>query len=324
MKTDCHNHVLPEEAVELLRRDGAYGAKVDGDLITGRGHSDFRNGLTLLPTFHDPTAKLADLDARGMDAAIVSVTPPAFYYDVAGPAGELMCEVVNDGLARFCDHDPSRLRWYAHVPMQDPGRAKGMLAEAMAAGAVGVEVGTNVAGARLDTPIFADFWRAAEELGAVVQIHPAYNEPHPGLADWYLQNSIGNLLETTIAIERLICAGVLDRHPDLSILLVHAGGFVPYQLGRLRHTTEVRKELEGIGDPWARLGNVWFDTITHDEQALAYLVSRVGLDRVVLGTDLPFDMAPDRPVGQIERALGADAAAHVMEDGPSRLFAQAS
>jgi len=319
MIVDCHNHVLPTEALELLASERAFRARVDGDMITGDGHSDFRNGLQLRPTFHDPSAKLDDLAEQGIDGAVVSVTPPLFFYETDSSAGAEMAEAVNAGLARFCSHDPARLRWLAHVPMQDPLRAANMLEGALGAGAVGVEVGTSIAGARLDDRRFEPFWEAADAMSALVQIHPAYNQEHPALNDWYLQNSIGNPLETTIAAERLVCAGTLDRHPRVRWFLVHAGGFLPYQLGRLAHTARVRPELRDVGDPWAYLDRFWFDTIAHDRAALAYLVERVTPARVVLGTDLPFDMAPVDPVGQVREALDHDVAQFVLRNGGEAL-----
>ena len=155
-----------------------------------------------------------------------------------------------------------------------------------------------------------------------LMLHPAYNNPHPGLEGYHLQNAIGNLLETTIAAERLIVTGVLDRHPRLRLLLVHAGGYVPWQGGRLRHAATVRTELaDSPPDPHAYFGRVLVDTITHDAAGLRFLVERVGRENVVMGTDLPFDMATPEPVAVLEEAVDPDAARLVMEETPRRLFA---
>ena len=153
-------------------------------------------------------------------------------------------------------------------------------------------------------------------------LHPAYNNPHPGLAGYHLQNAIGNQLETTIAVERLIVTGALDRHPGLRLLLVHAGGYMPWQAGRLRHAATVRVELaESPPDPAAYFGRIAVDTITHDAAALRYLVERVGADNVAMGTDLPFDMATPDPVAALERAVDGGTARRIMEETPVRLFA---
>ena len=109
--------------------------------------------------------------------------------------------------------------------------------------AVGAAIGTSIAGRRLDEADFETFWAQANAIARPVLVHPAFNCSHPALNQWYLQNAIGNPLETTIAVERLICAGVLARHPQLRLLLMHGGGFLPYQTGRLVHARSVRPEL---------------------------------------------------------------------------------
>src|SRR5262249_6191631 len=154
-----------------------------------------------------------ELESKGLEAAVISAAPPLFFYDVDERAGEAIAAATNEGLCAFAAVHPDRFRWMAHVPLGAPARAPEVLEDAVRAGAVGVGIAPSAAGRRLDEPAFEPFWTAAERLGTPVLIHPAYNEPHRGLSDYYLQNVIGNLLETTIAIERLICAGVLDRHP---------------------------------------------------------------------------------------------------------------
>lgn len=317
MKIDVHNHVIPDAALELLKDDPAYRTRVEGDQVSGGNHINF----TLRPSFRDPDAKLAELESRGLDAAVVSAAPPLFFYEVGVEPALAMSRSTNRGLADFCAGRPDRYRWMAHVPMSAPEWAATVLEEAVHEGAVGVEVGTSVSGKRLDESEFEGFWTAAERLGTPVLIHPAYNEPNPALAPYYLQNVIGNQLETTVAIERLICGGVLDRHPQLRVLLVHAGGYFPYQAGRLKHARTVRPELEGApSDPWAYCGQVLFDTITHDRQALTYLVSRVGAGNVVMGTDLPFDMATPEPVTTLSEAVDRATARLIAEETPARLY----
>ena len=316
MILDVHNHAIPAAAVELLRRDPVYRVTVQGDTVSGGNHPPFR----LEAAFHDADAKLAELDAKGIDAAVLSVSPTMFYYEVDAAAGEQMARAVNEGLAAMSGAGQGRLAWMAHVPLQDAGRAGDLLQEVAAAGCLGVEVGTSVAGARLDEERFAAFWEAAERLGVPVMLHPAYNEPHRALEPWYLQNVVGNLLETTVAAERLICSGLLDRHPRLRVLLLHSGGYFAWQAGRLRHAIGVRPELEGVGDPWSYVGRLVFDTITHDVPTLRHLVDRVGVDHVLFGTDLPFDMAPHEPVAELEQAVSGDDARRIAEANAVRVF----
>src|SRR5258708_1488009 len=175
MKIDVHNHAIPEPAIDLLSRDPAYRTTVDGDRVHGGNHVAF----TLFASFRDPDAKLAELRSNGLEAAVISAAPPLFFYDVDERAGEAIAVATNDGLRQFAAARPDRYRWMAHVPMGAPERAPAVLEDAVRAGAVGVEVATNVAGARLDAPRFEPFWSAAARLRAPVMIHPAYNEPHP-------------------------------------------------------------------------------------------------------------------------------------------------
>jgi aminocarboxymuconate-semialdehyde decarboxylase len=285
--------------------------------VTGGSHVPW----TLFKSFTDPKAKLAELESKRLEAAVVSPAPPVFYYEVDAEAGEAMARAVNEGMVELCARAPDRFRWMAHVPLRAPDRATPILEEAARAGCVGVEVATMVNGRRLDEAQFEPFWAAAERLRLPVMIHPFYNQPHPGLDPYYLQNVIGNMLETTLSVERLICAGVLDRHPGLTLVLVHSGGYFAYQAGRLRHARGVRPELrDAPQDPWSYVGRLKFDTITHDVQALSYLVSRVGAGNVLMGTDLPFDMAPQRPVDELEQAVDAATARRVAEENAARLY----
>jgi aminocarboxymuconate-semialdehyde decarboxylase len=316
LRWDVHNHAVPREAVELLRGGDGYPIKVEDDFMEAD-----RVRAELTPVFLDPEAKLEQLAQAGLEAAVVSGSPALFAYQADADRGTALCRAVNGGLADLCAFEPARLRWIGHVPLQAPDAAASLLAEAAGAGAVGAQIGTSVAGTPLADAGLDPFWRAAEQHDMTLMLHPAYNNPHPGLEGYHLQNAIGNQLETTVAAERLIVTGVLDRHPGLRLLLVHAAGYLPWQAGRLRHAATVRAELAGSPpDPYAYFGRVFADTITHDAAALRFLVERVGADNVVMGTDLPFDMATPEPVAALEEALDAETARRVMEVTPRRLF----
>jgi aminocarboxymuconate-semialdehyde decarboxylase len=194
MRWDVHNHAVPREAVELLRSASGYRVRIDGASLEAD-----RVRAELTPEFLDPAVKLDQLHRLGLEAAVVSGAPPLFAYEADPERGEALCLAVNSGLAEFCAHDPHRLRWLAHVPLQAPGRAADVLGAAAAGGAVGAHIGTSVAGTPLDRAGLEPFWAAAEELDMAVMLHPAYNNPHPGLEGYHLQNAVGNQLETTIA-----------------------------------------------------------------------------------------------------------------------------
>lgn len=317
MFIDVHNHVIPDAVLRLAEQDSRLGIRAEAGVFRSPHHVPFQ----LLAPFHSLAEKLADLDARGLWGAVISPAPVLFGYDLPADAAVALCEASNDGMAHFCAGAPDRMHWLANLPMQAPSEAARMYKGAVAAGAVGAAVGTSIAGRRLDEPAYEVFWQQADALGLPVLIHPAFNCAHPALGEWYLQNAIGNPLETTIVVERLICAGVLARYPRVRLVLMHGGGFLPYQTGRLVHARSVRPELEGTPvNAWDFFGKLYFDTITHDAQALRYLVQRVGVDHVVLGTDLPFDMALAKPVATLQDALTDEQIQAVAVTNPRKLF----
>lgn len=316
--TDVHNHAIPRAVLELLRRVPEYGVELQGSHWHGGHHPDFE----VVPEFVEPSAKLAELARNGVDRAVVSSAPPLFYYELEEDLATPLCEAVNRGLSEFHESAPDRFWWMADVPMQFPQVAAEMLADLIATdGCVGVEIGSNIAGRRLDAAEFEPFWDAAERLSAPVMIHPDTTySALDSLDRFYFSNVIGLPLETTVAVERLIAAGVLARHPSLRLVLVHAGGFFPYHAGRLRHAATVRPELaDSPADPWRHLDQLWFDVITHDPQALRFLVDRVGAERVVLGTDLPFDMALRDPIARIDDAV-PELRDVIARHNPTRLY----
>jgi aminocarboxymuconate-semialdehyde decarboxylase len=321
---DVHNHAVPRSVVELVAANPVYGMsaseKPAGPLRLANGQRMFSPGALR----SDPATKVAQLDQVGIDAAVVSLLPTLYAYEVEADAAVQLCETANSGLCEYAAHDPSRLRWMAHVPLGVPDQIPSTLSDAMALGAAGVAVGTAIGQHRLDDAQFEPFWASAEELGLPVFIHPNYPEEitYPGLRDFHLANCIGHPMETTITIERLICAGTLDRHPGVRVVLSHAGGMFALQAGRLKHARTVRPELASAPiDPWAYRGQISVDTIAHDEQALRFVVERMGVENVLLGTDLPADMAPVDPVGEILKAVGDTAADTIMRENPARLYA---
>jgi aminocarboxymuconate-semialdehyde decarboxylase len=314
---DVHNHVMPGEVLDLLRREPAYGVTIDGDQWTGGHHVPF----TITASFRDPAEKIAELDRNRIAVAVVSPPPPLFCYDVSSDLAAALCEAANEGMAKMCATAPGRLRWLANLPLQDPPRAARAYRTAIGQGCVGAAIGTSVTGRRLDEPAFEEFWDAAEAAGRPVLMHPAFNEAHAGLDLYYLQNVIGNPLETTVAVERMICAGVFARHPGLALVVLHGGGYLPYQAGRLAHACGVRPEIPiDAPEVWRAFSQLYFDTVTHDPAALRYLAERTGTGHVVLGTDLPFDMAQREPAALLAQAFGEETRRQIGYANARRLF----
>jgi len=194
--------------------------------------------------------------------------------------------------------------------MQAPAKAADELRRAMTKlGLQGAMIGSNIAGKNLDDPSFEPLWAAAAELDALMLIHPGNVAGADRLRAYYLNNLIGNPLDTTIAAACLIFGGVLARHPKLNFLMVHGGGFIPYQGGRWVHGWQVRPEpkVHLKESPAKYLDRFLYDTIVHSKASLEFLVASVGASRVFLGSDYPYDMGTMECVRQVRAAAIAPA-----------------
>lgn len=321
---DVHTHFIPPEFV----RDAQAGRALDRIAVERRDGADWLAHpqgyrYPLSPEFFDVEAKHREMDRLGIDRAVLSLTPTLFFYWLDPAAARDFCQQANDSMAAFVA-ESDRLDGVAVVPLQDPEAATTELRRAVGElGLRGVEIGTTMEEVPLDDRRFDPFFAAAEALDVPVILHPYYVGVRRQLADFYMTNLTGNPLETCIAASRLILSGFFDRHQALKMILVHSGGFMPFQIGRLDHGFRVRSETKSAisSPPSSYLRRFWYDTITHASAPLNFLIELVGNDRVVFGTDLPFDMADVRfeqyfsEAGLPPRVLSA-----VTTDNASALF----
>jgi aminocarboxymuconate-semialdehyde decarboxylase len=188
----------------------------------------------------------------------------------------------------------------------------------------GVQILTNVAGQELSDPAFAPFWKKAEELGAVVLIHPNGFTEARRFSRFYFNNVIGNPLETTIALHYLIFDGVLERHPGLKIIAVHGGGFLGAYPGRIDHAWGARSDARGDlpKPPSTYLKKIYVDTVVFTPEQLTALVATFGIDHVLMGTDYPYDMAEYEPLQHLAatKSLDDDARAAIAGGNAKRLL----
>jgi aminocarboxymuconate-semialdehyde decarboxylase len=321
---DVHTHYIPEELIDLI----GSGKGPAGLTVERREGKDpliiHDNGLAYpaFEVFRDNTARLAYMDEHGIDTSIISISPSLYLYWLDPGETAEISRVLNDAAARMAREGDGRLHAMATVPMNDPAAAAEELRRAKdELGLVGVEIGTSVGTRQLDSPGLDVFFEAAAELGMPVMLHPYLSmitEPGTDTEGYHLANVIGNPMETFVAACRLTVGGVFDRHPDLAVMLVHGGGAFPYQLGRLQHAYEVREETKSTAKraPMDYLDNLLFDTVVFEGPPLRYLIELVGPERVVFGTDLPFDMGDDFAIRELgngsdqalaDRVLGANA-----------------
>lgn len=308
MVIDIHTHFIPQSFVA-----GARSGRAPDHVVADRRDrtewivhpQGYRYRLS--PEFFELEAKVQQMDRLGIDVSILSLSPTLFFYWIDRAAARDFCQEANESLAAFVGQS-DRLHGVATVPLQDPDAAANELRRAVRQlGLRGVEIGTTMETVPLDDPRFEQFFAAAADLDVPVILHPYYVGARAQLADFYMTNLTGNPLETCVAASRLILSGFLDRHPALKIVLVHGGGFMPYQIGRLDHGFRVRAEARASisNAPSTYLRRFWYDTITHASTPLKFLIELAGADRVMLGTDSPFDMADDR-FGDYFSAIGLD------------------
>jgi len=273
---DVHAHVVPEALLQALRTgDGLHGVRVVRD-EQGREQIDLHGRSRSRPIqaeLVDLPPRLRTMDATGVRRQAISGWMDISAYEMDAAEGAAFISFQNDCIANLVTANPDRLVGLCSVPLQDGQRAATEVKRAMQRlGFRGIEIGTNVAGWDLDSPSFEPFWAAAESLGAFVFIHPfnTLDSVTPRLRKYYTSNLIGNPLDTTIAATSLMFGGVLERYPGLKICLAHGGGFLPYQIGRLEHGFEVRRESKARTQrpPSEFFKLLYFDSLTHSAASL--------------------------------------------------------
>ena len=304
---DIHAHFFPERYLGLIERAGApFGASIDrshprGPVIVMRGSRT----PPLDPTYWDLDRRRRAMDKHGVAVHALSLTVPMVYF-ADGDLGQRLAEAVNDAMSEAHRAFPDRFVGCATLPMQDPKRALAELERAAALpGIKAVYLGTNVNARELSDAAFAPIFAACETRRLPVLLHPLNVIGAARLNAFYLSNLLGNPFDTAVAAAHLVFGGVLDRHPRLHVCLPHAGGALPYLVGRLQHGQRVRPENQKAAKkPFsAYLRRFTYDTISHAPESMRYLIDLVGAERVMLGSDYCFDMGPARPRDIIDKQL---------------------
>jgi len=307
---DVHAHVIVPE----ITRDAGGGEPWRPRVVrdeAGAQVIELGDGRIRAATseFVDIDRILAAQDEAGVDRVLLCPWVPLLYYDADPDDGLDRARIQNEALSAIVRSHPERVSALGALPLQDPELAAGELGALMDGGVLkGVEVAASVRGAYLGDERFEPFWDAAEATGAVVFVHPTTRGfDAPAFEDHYLWNTVGNPLETAITAAHMVMTGVMERHPGLRVLLAHGGGALMAVRGRLRHAhgfqPQARARLRQSPDESIR--RFHFDTLTHDDALLRGLIEYAGPDRVLLGSDYPFDMGDPRHADTV-RALGLD------------------
>jgi aminocarboxymuconate-semialdehyde decarboxylase len=305
LKIDVHAHYVPHECIgEVKRNDGhTYGLRIvqedSRQVAYSAGH---RNIAFETEQIYSIERRLKDMGTQAVDMQVLSV-PPFFFFYAIDPAESLgLCQKINDAFAETVRKHPNRFIALANLPMQDSEMAARELERSVRQlGLRGAEIGSNINGKNLDDKSFAPFYAKLHELDVPVFIHSSTVLGIERLRSYHLQNLIGNPSDTAVAAASLIFGGVLKEFPRLKFYLAHGGGSCPYIRGRWDHGWRVRPEarvnIERPPSDYFKL--LCFDSLLHSVPALNFLVETVGAERVMMGSDYPFDMGDKDPVNDI-------------------------
>lgn len=292
---DLHCHIFPVEAA-LAAATSVPIESLDGGYRVG--------GVELDAGLLDLTLQIEDMRRQGVAQRALAIPPFTLRYDLPPVEGVRWARAINEGIAEAIALHGDAFAGFATLPLQDVDAAVAELDYAVdTLGLGGLEIATHIAGVELDSPSLDPFWERAERRRLPILVHPHDPAGANRMGDYYLRNLVGNPIETALAGARLIFGGVLERYPDLRIILSHGGGALPQLAGRLRHGYAARPEAQPrVSDPGASLRRLYYDTIVFNDEPLRNLVATVGAGQVVLGTDYPFDMGEPDPVGFVQQA----------------------
>jgi aminocarboxymuconate-semialdehyde decarboxylase len=330
MPIDVHAHYVPPALIHALEpRAQSFGLKLVGDVQTCRCAVHFDYGLQLRPFFPKLVEPLderfAGMEEQGVDRQVLSTWGDIFGYGLPRAEAASWHRFLNEHMSTLCEANPERFSFLASVPLQDVHAAAEELHYAVSRlGAVGPVVAANVAGQNLGELELDPFWQAAVELDVGVFIHPVEPQPAPRARKFGLVQIAQYTYDTTLCVGSLIFSGVLDRFPRLRILLSHGGGAYPFLAGRFDIMHE-RMDRRAQGDvaaerPSDYLQRFYYDTILHDGSTLRWLGEKVGVERIVLGSDYSFPPADQTPVASVRSTFNAEETTRICEGNPRRLF----
>ncbi|KAJ3225309.1 hypothetical protein HDU81_008032 [Chytriomyces hyalinus] len=306
LRIDIHTHIMPARLPDLKQKYG-YGGWIsvqnNGDgkakmMIDGKPFRDVECNCW------QPEERIKEMAATSVDVQIISTIPVFFNYWAEPEHCADLARYLNDNIAQTCSLYPKKFVGLATLPMQSPELAVAELKRCVQElGYKGIQIGSHINSWNLDAPELEPIWTACEELDVGVFVHPWDMDNKGRMEKYWFPWLIGMPCETTVAIGSLIFGGVLERHPKLRICLAHGGGSFPYTIGRIEHGYQVRPDLCATSckeNPLSYLGRIWTDSLVHDEDALMLLIKKMGVDKVMCGSDYPFPLGEHEPGKLIE------------------------
>ena len=276
-------------------------------------------GRPIQPRLHDLAQRRAWLASARVDRQLVGGWTDVYGYDLPPEEGADWARFYNEHMAKDAAA-LAPLTALATVPLQDGALAARVLEEALDAGFKGAMIATQPkgTGGNLDDPSLDPFWELASGRGTAIFLHPHYLCGDERLAGYDLINAVGRLSDTTLAVARLLFSGHLTRFPGVSLILAHAGGALPYALGRLKRNHAIHPDY---ADPEAEFRRLYFDSVVFEPLALRFLCDMVGAERIMLGSDYPFGIGDLDPCGVVDRTrLSAAEREAILGGNAARVF----
>ena len=292
MIVDCHAHLVPPELLAAIRRDAAKFPNVRQTEDGGLSFAGAKPTRPVPKPLSDIPARVAWMAKQGIDKQVVGGWVDMFGYELPGAESEAWSRLTNDALLAAAKAE-SRFVPLATVPLGDGTRAARILKDARQAGFAGAMIGTlpRGVGSTLDAADLDPFWRAADETGAFIHIHPSFDAGDVRVIAFGLANGLGRISDAAVAVARLICAGHLTKYRNAKFFAPMGAAALPFVLGRLKRNHAI---TPGIGDPAEALGLIYTDTILHDVRVLKFVMEMIGTERLMMGSDMPF------PIGDLE------------------------
>ena len=322
MIVDAHAHLVPAELLAEIRKGAAKFPNVRQIEDGGSLALAFAGGKLTRPVskpLSDIPSRLAWLAKNGIDKQVVGGWVDMFGYELPGAEGEAWSRLANDTMLAAAKAEP-RFVPLATVPLGDGVRAAAVLKDAMKAGFAGAMIGTlpRGVGSTLDAADLDPFWRAADETGAFIHIHPSFDAGDVRVNDFNLANGVGRITDAVVTMARLISAGHIAKYRQAKFFVPMGAAALPFVLGRLKRNHTI---TPGIGDPVEALGAIYTDTILHDARALKFVIEIMGTEKLMMGSDNPFPIGDLEPMKVVADAgLNAAQTASINGDLAARLF----
>jgi aminocarboxymuconate-semialdehyde decarboxylase len=322
MIVDCHAHLVPHALLDAMRKERARFPSVRLIEDSGNLSFSFMGGKPTRPVakgLSDVPARLAWMDKQGIDRQVAGGWIDTYGYEMPPAEGEAWSRLINEAhLAAV--KSQTRFVPLATVPLQDGARAAKVLKEAIDAGFPGVMIATlpRGIGSVLDATDLDPFWKAADETGAAVLIHPSFDAGDSRVNDYGLANGVGRISDAIVAVARLLHSGHITRYKNAKIIVPMGAAALPFVIGRLKKNHKI---TPGTADPVEGLSLLYTDTILHDPRVLKFVVEMLGSERIMLGSDVPFPIGDDEPMEIVSAAgLSASQAAAINGGTASKVF----